>query len=201
MCMNNNIELQLPDVSKRTLYLTDAIDNVTAREFTEKLNEIDFEDYYMMKGNVAKISSLGIDVENMSMPPIKVFMNSPGGYIYDALLIYDMINKRNDMMCVCSGKVMSAATFILLGFDPELRFATENTTFMIHQPSSMTYGRLKDMEEDVEETKRLHKIITNIYLKNSKIPKDVLDKIYREKKDHYFTAKEALKWGMIKKII
>ena len=201
MDMNNNIELQLPDVSKRTLYLTDVIDNTTAREFTEKLNEIDFEDYYMMKGNVAKISSLGIDVDNMTMPPIKVFMNSPGGYIYDALSIYDMINKRNDMMCVCSGKVMSAATFILLGFDEGLRFATENTTFMIHQPSSMTFGRLKDMEEDVEETKRLHKIITNIYLKNSKITKDVLDKIYKEKKDYYFTAKEALKWGFIKKIV
>ena len=200
MCINS-IELQLPDVSKRTIYLTDVIDNVSAREFTEKLNEIDFEDYHMMKSNIAKISSLGVDVDNMSMPPVKVFINSPGGYIYDALSIYDMIHKRTDMMCVCSGKVMSAATFILLGFDPELRFATENTTFMIHQPSSMTFGRLKDMEEDVEETKRLHKIITNIYLKNSKIPKDVLDKIYKEKKDYYFTAKEALKWGFIKKIV
>lgn len=199
--MSNNIELQLPDVLKRTLYLSDVIDNVTVREFTEKLNEIDVEDYYMMKDNVAKINSLGINIENTTMPPIKVFMNSPGGYIYDALSIYDMINKRNDMICVCSGKVMSAATFILLGFAEEHRFATENTTFMIHQPSSMTFGRLKDMEEDVEETKRLHKIITNIYLKNSKIPKDVLDKIYKEKKDYYFTAKEAMKWGFIKKIV
>ena len=96
--MSNNIELQLPDVLKRTLYLSDVIDNVTVREFTEKLNEIDFEDYYMMKDNVAKINSLGIDIENTTMPPIKVFMNSPGGYIYDALSIYDMINKRNDMI-------------------------------------------------------------------------------------------------------
>ena len=97
----NSIELQLPDVSKRTIYLTaDVIDNVSAREFTEKLNEIDFEDYHMMKSNIAKISSLGVDVDNMSMPPIKVFINSPGGYIYDALSIYDMIHKRTDMMCV-----------------------------------------------------------------------------------------------------
>ena len=63
--MNNNIELQLPDITKRTLYITDVIDHGLAREFTEKLNEIDFEDYYMMKGNVAKISSLGIDVESI----------------------------------------------------------------------------------------------------------------------------------------
>lgn len=196
-----NLEIELPDILKRTLYITDVIDNVTTREFTEKLNEIDFEDYYMTKSNISKISSLGIDVDNIQTPPIKVFLNSPGGYIYDALAIYDMVHKRNDIICMCSGKVMSAATFILLGFDEGLRFATENTTFMIHQPSSMTFGRLKDMEEDVEETKRLHKIITNIYLKNSKIPKDVLDKIYKEKKDYYFTAKEALKWGFIKKIV
>lgn len=199
--MSNTIELQLPDISKRTLYINDVINNDLVKDFTEKLTEIDLEDYYMKKSNIAKISSLGIDVDTLTTPPIKVFMNSPGGYIYDALSIYDMINNRNDIMCVCSGKVMSAATFILLGFDEGLRFATENTTFMIHQPSSFTYGRLKDMEEDVEETKRLHKLITNIYLKKSKISKELLDKIYKEKKDYYFTAKEALKWGFIKKII
>ena len=97
MCMNS-IELQLPDASKRTIYLTDVIDNVSAREFTEKLNEIDFEDYHMMKSNIAKINSLGVDVDNMSMPPVKVFINSTGGYVYDALSIYDMIHKRTDII-------------------------------------------------------------------------------------------------------
>ena len=57
MCMNS-IELQLPDVSKRTIYLTDVIDNVSAREFTEKLNEIDFEDYHMMKSKDRKSTRL-----------------------------------------------------------------------------------------------------------------------------------------------
>lgn len=199
--MASNIEIELPDISKRIIYLNDVIDNITTKEFTQHLNEIDFEDYYIAKSNISKLNALGVDTDTFELPPIKVMMNSPGGYIYDALAIYDMINKRNDMICMCSGKVMSAATFILLGFNPELRFATENTTFMIHQPSSMTYGRLKDMEEDVEETKRLHKIITNIYLKNTNMGKELLDKIYKEKKDYYFTAKEALKLGFIKKII
>ena len=199
--MASNIEIELPDISKRIIYLNDVIDNITTKEFTQHLNEIDFEDYYIAKSNISKLNALGVDTDTFELPPIKVMMNSPGGYIYDALSIYDMINKRNDMICMCSGKVMSAATFILLGFNPELRFATENTTFMIHQPSSMTYGRLKDMEEDVEETKRLHKIITNIYLKNTNMGKELLDKIYKEKKDYYFTAKEALKLGFIKKII
>lgn len=196
-----NIEIEMPYVSKRLIYINGPIDEDQSRSFTEKLNEIDFEDYYMMKNNISKLASLGVNVEKLDMPPIKVMMNSPGGYIYDALSIYDSVNNRNDIVCVCSGKVMSAATFILLGFNPDMRFATENTTFMIHQPSSAVWGRLKDMEEDVEETKRLHKLINNIYLKNTKMTKEQLDEIYKTKRDYFFTAKEALKLGFIKKIV
>jgi len=195
------IELQTYDTSKRLLYINDVIDSNLAKEFTEKLNEIDFEDMMIMRSNLQKLAMFGVNVDTLDKPPIKVFMNSPGGHVYDALSIYDMISDREDIICICSGKVMSAATFILLAFNEKLRYATKNTTFMIHSPSSFLYGKLKDMVDDVNETKRLDKIITDIYLKRSKIPKALLTDIYKEKKDYFFTAKEALKYGMIDKII
>ena len=101
-----NIELEYPDVSKRIIYLNDVIDNNTTKEFTQHLNEIDFEDFYITKSNIAKINALGIEADKFELPPIKVMLNSPGGSVYDALAIYDMINKRKDMICMCSGKVM-----------------------------------------------------------------------------------------------
>jgi len=195
------LELQIPDINERTLYLNSPIDEESASNFIKELTKIDMMDIEISKSNIAKIASLGIEASGMIFPPIKVMMNSPGGYIYEALSIYDMIDGREDMLCLCSGKVMSAATFILLAFPPDKRLATKNTTFMIHQPSSWCVGKLKDMEEDVKETKRLHKLITDIYLKKSKLTKEILNKNFNEKEDWYFTAKDALKYGLISKII
>ena len=56
-------------------------------------------------------------------------------------------------------------------------------------------------EDNVKEVRRLHKIITDIYLKKSKLTKEILDKNFREKDDWFFTAKDALKYGLISKII
>lgn len=196
-----NMEIILPESSKRLLNITGIIDETLTTDFINRLTEIDMEDMAITTQNISKLNSLGIDASTFNLPSIKVLLNSYGGYIYDALSLYDMINSRSDIVCMCTGKVMSAATFVLLGFHPDLRIATKNTTFMIHSPSSMTLGKLKEMEDDVTETRRLNKIITDIYLKNTKIPKDLLDKIYKEKLDYYFTAKEALKFGMITKII
>ena len=196
----NTLELQIPDINERTLRLSD-IDEESANNFINDLTKIDMQDLEITRSNLAKIAALGIDADQMLLPPIRVMMNSPGGYIYEALAIYDMIDGRDDMMCFCSGKVMSAATFILLAFPPDKRIATKNTTFMIHQPSSFSFGKLKDMEDNVKEVRRLHKIITHIYLKKSKLTKDILDKNFREKDDWFFTAKDALKYGLISKII
>ena len=196
----NTLELQIPDINERTLRLSD-IDEESANNFINDLTRIDMQDLEITRSNLAKIAALGIDADQMLLPPIRVMMNSPGGYIYEALAIYDMIDGRDDMMCFCSGKVMSAATFILLAFPPDKRIATKNTTFMIHQPSSFSFGKLKDMEDNVKEVRRLHKIITDIYLKQSKLTKEILDKNFREKDDWFFTAKDALKYGLISKII
>jgi len=197
----NTLELQIPDVNERMLTINGIIDEQMAHNFVTDLTKIDVVDIEITRSNVAKIAALGIEADQMLLPPIRVLMNSPGGYIYDALAIYDMIDDREDMICFCSGKVMSAATFVLLAFPPDKRIATKNTTFMIHQPSSWAVGKLKDMEDDVKETKRLHKLITDIYLKKSKLTKEILNKNFNEKEDWYFTAKDALKYGLISKII
>ena len=195
------LELQLPDINERTLCINGAINEELVNTFITDLTKIDTTDLELTRSNLAKIAALGIDADQMLLPPIRVLMNSPGGLIYEALALYDMIDGREDMLCMCSGKVMSAATFILLAFPFDKRVATKNTTFMIHQPSSWCVGKLKDMEEDVRETKRLHKVITDIYLKKSKLTKEILNKNFNEKEDWYFTAKDALKYGLISKIV
>ena len=120
------------------------------------------------------------------------------------LAIYDEIKRLTNDYIVniyCVGKIMSAGTIIMLAVDLDHRFAYTNTTFMYHTLSSITHGKIKDMEENVDEDKRLHKLMWNIYKENTKIPEEKLDEIYKCKKDWYITSKEALKYKIIGKII
>jgi len=72
---------------------------------------------------------------------------------------------------------------------------------MIHQVSRMNFGTLQDMKESVEETNRLNEIIFDIIVKKSKVTREKLDSIIRQKKDWYFSAEEALNLGIITEII
>ena len=60
---------------------------------------------------------------------------------------------------------------------------------------------MKDMEEDVEESKRLHKLMWNIFKEKTEIPEDKLDEIYKCKKDWYINADQAKKYKIISKIV
>lgn len=197
--MANTIEL--PDFPARNISLTGDIDETAADNFITAINNIDTYDITMATNTLIRVNSLGFDATAYTPPPIKVVINSPGGYVYDAMSIYDAIDGREDIYCIATGKCMSAATFVLLAFKPELRMATKNTTFMIHSISSMTYGKTAQMVDDVNETKRLQKLTDAIYTSKSGITKELLNMIHREKKDLYMTAREALKYGMISKII
>ena len=197
--MTNTIEI--PDIPARNITLSGEIDETAAENFITALNTIDTYDITMATATLAKINALGYDAATYSAPPTKVTINSPGGYVYDALSLYDAIDGREDLVCIATGKCMSAATFILLAFKPELRFATKNTTFMIHSITSMAYGKTAQMVDDVNETKRLQKLTDAIYTSKSGITKELLNMIHREKKDLYLTAKEALKYGIVSKII
>ena len=81
------------------------------------------------------------------------------------------------------------------------RKAYRNTTFMIHEISSGAIGKLADLEESVDETKRLNKVLFDIIEKETKITKEQLEEVYIKKQDWFLTAEEALELGLITEII
>ena len=72
---------------------------------------------------------------------------------------------------------------------------------MYHQVSSVAVGKVKDLEEDVIETKRLQKMIEEITIENTKITEKKLEKIYKTKKDWFMDSEEALKLKVIDEIV
>ena len=131
---------------------------------------------------------------------IYLYINSPGGSVYDALAIYDTMQYvKNDIQTVGIGVQASAAAFLLSSGAKGKRFILPNATVMIHQPSSGTRGKVTDQEIDLRESLRVKKLLESIMAKNTgqkhaRIHEDM-------ERDRWMDAGEALKYGLVDKVI
>src|SRR5688572_31857745 len=131
---------------------------------------------------------------------IFLYINSPGGSVYDAMAIYDTMHYvTNDIQTVGIGVQASAAAFLLSAGTKGKRFILPEATVMIHQPSSGTRGKVTDMEIDLKESLRIKHRLNEIMAKTTgqkveKIKEDM-------ERDYWMTAQEALKYGIVDKVI
>ena len=191
------------DSKLHNIYLKGDVDEDMWSTLVDKINEIKSADKEIDEQNIGTLSLFGIEAQALR-PSINIYLSTFGGYIYDMFSIYDEIKslqKEYEVNIYCVGKIMSAGTVIMLAVDLEHRFAYPNTTFMYHTLSGYALGKMKDMEEDVEESKRLHKLMWNIIKDNTEIPEEKLDEIYKCKKDWYISADQAKKYKIISKIV
>ena len=191
------------DEKIHNIYIKGFVDEDMWQTLVDKINEIKTADEDIESQNAASLLAIGINAQAIR-PAINIYLSTIGGDIYDMCAIYDEIRalkNEYEVNIYCVGKVMSAGTIIMLATDLEHRFAYPNTTFMYHTLSSFTAGKVKDMEENVDESKRLHKLMWNIYKNNTEIPEDKLNEIYKCKKDWYIDAIQAKKYKIIGKII
>jgi len=131
---------------------------------------------------------------------IFLYINSPGGSVYDALAIYDTMQfVTNDVQTVGIGMQASAAAFLLSSGTKGKRSLLPNSTVMIHQPSSGTRGKVTDMEIDLKEGLRLKQSLNEIMAKNTG---QKVEKIREDmERDKWLTADEAKKYGIVDAVI
>jgi ATP-dependent Clp protease, protease subunit len=131
---------------------------------------------------------------------IFLYINSPGGSVYDGMAIFDTMQYvTNDIQTVGIGSQMSMGSFLLSSGTKGKRFLLPHSTVMIHQPSSGTRGKVTDQENDLKEALRLKRLMEEIMAKNTgKTPEQIRKDWER---DHYLTAEEAKKYGLVDAII
>lgn len=191
------------DEKIHNIYITGIVGEDMWQTVVDKINDIKSADNEIVEQNEVSLKGAGIEFKIVK-PDINIYLCTYGGSVYDMLAIYDEIKRLTQEYVVniyCVGKIMSAGTIIMLSVDLEHRFAYPNTTFMYHTLSSGYDGKMKDMEEDVIESKRLHNVMWNIYKENTGIPIEKLKEIYKCKKDWYITAEKAKKYCIISKIV
>ena len=131
---------------------------------------------------------------------IKLYINSPGGSVYDGLAIYDTMNFiKPDVQTIGIGLQASMGAFLLSAGAKGKRAVLGNSRVMIHQPSSGTQGNITDQEITLREGIELKKKLNKILAKNTGQKLEKIEK-YVER-DFWMSAEEAKKYGLIDKIL
>ena len=132
--------------------------------------------------------------------PIKLYINSPGGSVYDGLAIIDTMNYVEPIVeTIGIGLQASMGAMLLSSGAKGHRFCLENSRIMIHQPSSGTEGKITDQEIMLKEGIFLKKRLAEIFAKNTG---KKLEQVERDMdRDNWMSAEEALNYGIIDKII
>ncbi len=139
-------------------------------------------------------------LESLSLEPITILVDSPGGDVYAGFSIFDMIRFiKAPVKIVGMGLVASAAALILLAAPKERRFGLPNSSYLIHQPLSGIQGVATEIEihaRELEKTKaRLNEIIAEATGQS-------LERVSRDTdRDYWMNANEATAYGLIEKIL
>ena len=131
---------------------------------------------------------------------ISLYINSPGGSVYDGMAIYDTMNFiKPDVATYGIGLQASMGAFLLSSGAEGKRFCLPHAKVMIHQPSSGTHGKVTDMEIDMKETLEVKEMLAKIMAKNTgqKLAKVKSDM----ERDYWMTPDEAVKYGLIDKVL
>lgn len=131
---------------------------------------------------------------------INVYINSPGGVVTAGLAIYDTMNYITcSIATYCIGQAASMGAVLLSAGTKGMRYSLPSSRIMIHQPSGGAMGQATEIEISYKEIQRLKDILNGILAKNTGKKISEIEK-YTDR-DHFMSADEAKKFGLIDKVI
>jgi len=131
---------------------------------------------------------------------ISIYINSPGGSVYDGLGIYDTMQfVSSDVSTICTGMAASMAAVLLVAGSEKKRFALKHSRIMIHQPMGGAHGQASDIEITAREIQKLKKELYMIIADHSG---NTFEKIEKDSdRDYWMTSLEAKEYGMIDDVL
>jgi ATP-dependent Clp protease protease subunit len=131
---------------------------------------------------------------------IHLYINSPGGSVYDGLAIYDTMQFIGpDVQTICYGVAMSMGSLLLAGGAPGKRLTLPNSRILIHQPSGGFQGQSSDIEIHARETLALRARVDELYAQHTD---QTVERVHADMdRDRYFTSQEAVAYGLVDRVI
>jgi ATP-dependent Clp protease protease subunit len=131
---------------------------------------------------------------------ISLYINSPGGSVTAGLAMYDTMQFiKPDVATLCTGFAASMGAFLLAAGAKGKRFCLPNSRVMIHQVSGGFRGQASDIAIHAKETLFLKTRLNEIMAKHTGQSIEVVEK--DTDRDNFLSADEAMKYGIIDKIL
>jgi ATP-dependent Clp protease protease subunit len=166
---------------KRSVYLWGVVDDKSAREIVSKL--------------------LLLDADKPG-EEIKFYINSPGGVVTSGMVMYDTMKMiKSPVSTICMGLAASMGSILLSGGVKGKRFIYPHGEVMIHQPSigGHIQGVSTDLEIQAKQTRKVKEIGATILAENcGKTMEQIMKDFDR---DYWMDADEAIKYGIVDKLI
>lgn len=190
------------------IFFSGAINNESMCDLVKELKKIESHLLKLFDESMKKINEtidamdqkyfdIGLK-PNIHLKPIRLIINSTGGYVYDALFAVDVIKSlKVDVHTVVSGYCASAGT--LLSLAGKHRFITKNSNMLIHEIRAGFWGKKTSVNDEYENLNKLSKQLIDYYKANTKLDEDKLNEIL--KRDCNWSPQECLDAGLVDEII
>jgi len=163
----------------RVIFLGEAIDNSVAN---------------IVVGQLLFLESVEPDKD------IHLYINSPGGSVTAGMAIMDTMRFIKSPVCtICIGEASSMGALLLATGGKGKRFALPNARIMIHQPLGGFHGQATDIQIRAREMLRVKDKLNRILAEATGQPFEQMEA--DTERDNFMSAEEALKYGLIDRII
>ncbi|MCH2490382.1 MAG: ATP-dependent Clp protease proteolytic subunit [Flavobacteriales bacterium] len=158
----------------RTIFLWGMVDDKSARHVVDRLLYLD----------------------SVNHEEIKLYINSPGGYVTSGFSMYDTIRSiKSPVSTICTGLAASMGSLLLSAGEKGRRFIQPHARVMIHQPSGGARGPASDIEITAQEILKTKELSARILAENcgqkfEKVMKDF-------NRDHWMGAEESVEYGIV----
>jgi ATP-dependent Clp protease protease subunit len=168
-------------IKARRVFLCQAVDDKSSREIIRKL-------WYLELTQPKK--------------PILFVINSPGGSVDAGLAIWDAVQMiSSPVTTLVTGIAASMGSVLSLCAAPGRRFATPYSRIMIHQPRIMGVieGQATDLDLQAKEIVKTRNMLVDVYVSKTKKDRKTIEKAID--RDTWYSAEEALEYGLLDKIV
>lgn len=136
----------------------------------------------------------------VSNDPITVIVSSPGGHVESGDMIHDTIRFiRPDVRILGMGWVASAGALIYVSVPKERRYCTQNTRFLLHQPSGGAGGMATDIEIQAREILKMRDRLNKIFADATGQPIERIEK--DTDRDYWMSPEEGIEYGLVGKVV
>ena len=166
-------------LKERIIFLGDEVNDQTANIVVAQLLHLAYED---------------------PKADISLYINSPGGSVYDGLAIYDTMQFiKPDVVTYCMGQAASMGAFLLNAGAKGKRYCLENARVMIHQPLGGFRGQASDIEIHAREILFIKERLNRLMAEHSG---QDFEKVARDTdRDNFMTAEQAKEYGLVDQVL